>query len=292
MTKPNLTSLKSKSINCKGRLIELNQPKIMGILNITPDSFYDGGKFRAEKAIVAQTQKMLDEGATLIDVGAYSSRPGAKHISEEEECGRILPVIELLVKIFPNILLSVDTFRSNIAKICVEKGACMVNDISGGNADPKMFETVCNLQVPYVMMHMQGMPQNMQNHPKYDNIVVEILKELSKKAFQLRSMGLNDLVFDVGFGFGKTLAHNYELLQNLDLFHQLNGPILTGVSRKSMLYKPLNTTADKALNATSVGHTIALQKGSQILRVHDVAEAMEVITITGMLKNASSLQHH
>ena len=267
------------TINCKGTLIDLSTPKVMGILNSTPDSFFDGGKYKDENSILKQVHKMLDDGATFIDLGAYSSRPGAVHISEAEELQRLLPIVELLVHTFPNILISVDTFRSVVAKKAIEKGACLINDISGGNADAKMFETAVNLQVPYIAMHMQGTPQNMQENPTYKNIVLEIIKEFSEKSFKLKAMGLNDLIIDVGFGFGKTMAHNYELLANLELFQNLDCPILTGISRKSMLYKPLEITPKEALNATTIANTIALQKGSQIIRVHDVKEAMECIKI-------------
>jgi dihydropteroate synthase len=276
------------TLNCKGKLIDLSCPKVMGVLNVTPDSFYDGGKYKDEKSILQQTKKMLSEGATFIDVGAYSSRPGAAHITEEEEMKRILPVVELLQTNFPSILISIDTFRSRIAQKCIENGAAMVNDISGGNADRKMFETVAKLQVPYIAMHMQGTPQNMQNNPTYTNIVQEIIQKFSHTAFTLKSLGLKDLVLDVGFGFGKTIEHNYELLQNLDLFQSLDCPILTGISRKSMLYKPLETTAQGALNATTVAHTIALQKGSQILRVHDVKEAVETVKILELTRGKSA----
>ena len=275
------------TINCQGTLVDLSTPKVMGILNVTPDSFFDGGKYKDVSSICAQVKKMLDEGATFIDIGAYSSRPGAKHISENEEVERIVPIIELLVKEFPGILISVDTFRSAVAKISIEKGAAIINDISGGNADENMFQTVAELQVPYIIMHMQGTPQNMQDNPQYDNITLEILKEFSEKAFQLKKLGLNDFIFDVGFGFGKTLEHNYELLSKLELFQNLDAPILTGVSRKSMFYKPLNTTPNEALNATTVAHTIAVQKGSQILRVHDVKEAMETIKILNLLNHTN-----
>ncbi len=272
------------SINCKGQLIDLSTPKIMGILNCTPDSFYDGGKYKDADTIRHQVQKMLDEGATFIDIGAYSSRPGADHISTEEELERLLPVLALVLKEFPSVLISVDTFRSEVAQKAIAAGACMINDISGGNADSLMFQTVSELQVPYIAMHMQGTPQNMQKNPRYENCTLEILQDFAEKSNQLKLLGVNDIIFDVGFGFGKTLDHNYELLQKLDLFQQLDCPILTGVSRKSMLYKPLNTSAEHALNATTVAHTIALQKGSQILRVHDVKEAMEAITITNLMQ--------
>jgi len=275
------------TINCRGELIDLSSPKIMGILNITPDSFFDGARYNDQASILKQVDKMLNEGATFIDVGAYSSRPGAMHISEEQELNRILPVIHLLVKNFPAIIISIDTFRSKIAEQCIHAGASMINDISGGNADSNMFSTAVKLQVPYIMMHMQGTPQNMQDAPQYTNITQEILFELSKKSAKLKKLGLNDLIVDLGFGFGKTIAHNYELLNNLDFFHQLNCPILTGISRKSMLYKPLNISANKAINATTVAHTIALLKGSKILRVHDVKEAMQAITITALLPSIS-----
>ncbi|MDG1806193.1 dihydropteroate synthase [Flavicella sp.] len=274
------------TINCKGKLIDLDSPKIMGILNITPDSFFDGGKYSDEKSILEQVEKMLSEGATFIDVGAYSSRPGATHISEEEELNRIIPIIKILVAHFPEILLSVDTFRSKVAKECIEAGAAIINDISGGNADPDMFATAVELQVPYIIMHMQGTPQNMQDNPQYNNISEDLILDFSKKTSELKKMGLNDIIIDLGFGFGKTVSHNYELLRNLDLFHALECPILTGISRKSMLYKPLDISAKEALNATTYANTIALQKGSQILRVHDVKEAQEIIALNALLLNS------
>ncbi|MDG2280045.1 MAG: dihydropteroate synthase, partial [Flavicella sp.] len=192
------------TINCKGKLIDLDSPKIMGILNITPDSFFDGGKYSDEKSILEQVEKMLSEGATFIDVGAYSSRPGATHISEEEELNRIIPIIKILVAHFPEILLSVDTFRSKVAKECIEAGAAIINDISGGNADPDMFATAVELQVPYIIMHMQGTPQNMQDNPQYNNISEDLILDFSKKTSELKKMGLNDIIIDLGFGFGKT----------------------------------------------------------------------------------------
>ena len=274
------------TINCKGKLIDLDFPKIMGILNITPDSFFDGGKYNDKKSILEQVEKMLSEGATFIDVGAYSSRPGATHISEEEELNRIVPIIKLLVAHFPEVLLSVDTFRSKVAEKCIEAGAAIINDISGGSADPNMFTTAVELQVPYIIMHMQGTPQNMQDNPQYNNITEDLILDFSKKTSELKKMGLNDIIIDLGFGFGKTVSHNYELLRNLDLFHALECPILTGISRKSMLYKPLDISAKEALNATTYANTIALQKGSQILRVHDVKEAQEIIALNALLLNS------
>ncbi len=270
------------TINCKGKLIDLSSPKVMGILNITPDSFFDGGKYKDEVAILDRVRKMLADGATFIDVGAYSSRPGAKHITVEEELQRIVPVVQLLVKNFPEILISVDTFRSEVAKACIAAEACMINDISGGDLDAAMFGTVATLQVPYIIMHMQGNPQTMQEKPVYENVVRDVYKELSKKVAALNALHVHDVVLDVGFGFGKTEAHNFELLQHLDYFQNMGLPVLTGVSRKSMLYKFLNTTPDEVLNATTVANTIALTKGTQILRVHDVKEAVEAVRIYEM----------
>lgn len=272
------------TINCKGKLIDLSSPKVMGILNITPDSFFDGGRYKNESDIISQTEKMLSEGATFIDVGAYSSRPGAKHISEAEELQRILPVIELLVKKFPEIIISVDTFRSKVAKQTVDVGAAIINDISGGKMDSKMFETIAELQVPYIIMHMQGTPQNMQENPQYKNVTTEVIKFFAEQLFKLRQLKVNDVIVDPGFGFGKTIEHNYELLKNLSLLKNLDTPVLAGISRKSMLYKTLDITAKEALNATTSANTIALLNGANILRVHDVKEAMEAIKIVNQLK--------
>ncbi len=268
-----------KTINCKGNLIDLNKPKVMGILNLTPDSFYDGGKYSSERLILLQVEKMIVEGATFIDIGAYSSRPGAKDLSENEELERITQILELILKNFPDIFISIDTFRSQVAKTCVEIGACMINDISGGNLDTNMFETIAKLQVPYILMHMPGTPQTMQKLTDHEDIVKDIIYYFSKKINQLNILGVNDIILDVGFGFGKTLDQNYELLQKLKLFKSFDLPLLTGISRKSMIYKLLNITADEALNATSVTNTIALLNGSNILRVHDVKEAVETIKI-------------
>ena len=273
------------SINCKGQLIDLSQPKIMGILNVTPDSFYDGGRLKSDTDIIKKVGKMLEEGATFIDVGGYSSRPNAKHINESEEEKRVLPVIELLVQEFPDILISVDTFRSEVAKHAITSGASMVNDISGGSIDNKMFETVAKLKVPYILMHMQGTPQNMQQNPVYKDVVHNLIFYFSKKIAQLCTLGMSDIILDVGFGFGKTLEHNYQLLKYLNLFKNLEVPILTGISRKSMLWKLLETSPEMALNATTVANTLALMKGTHILRVHDVKEAMEAVKITSFLKS-------
>lgn len=267
------------TINCNGTLIDLSHPKVMGILNITPDSFYDGGKYKNEKDILLQVEKMLNDGATFIDVGAYSSRPGAKHISEDEELQRIVPVIELLTKNFTDIFISVDTFRSNVAKETINAGACIINDISGGKMDAQMFTTVAELQVPYILMHMQGTPQNMQKDPQYNDVTHELISFFAEQIFKLKQLKLNDVIIDVGFGFGKTVAHNFELLKNLSLFKNLDAPILAGISRKSMLYKTLDITAQEALNATTSANTIALLNGANILRVHDVKEAVETVKI-------------
>lgn len=273
------------TINCKGNLIDFSSPKVMGILNITPDSFYDGGKYKNESDILQQVEKMLSEGASFIDVGAYSSRPGAAHISEEEELQRIVPVIELLIKYFPDILISVDTFRSKIAVATIDIGAAIINDISGGKMDENMFTTIGKLKVPYIVMHMLGTPQTMQQNPTYKNIITEIISFFAEQLFALRALQVNDIIIDVGFGFGKNIDHNFEILQNLALFKNLDVPVLTGVSRKSMLYKTLEITPKEALNATTVANTIALLNGTNILRVHDVKEAMEAITIVEKLNS-------
>ncbi|RCS26490.1 dihydropteroate synthase [Polaribacter sp. WD7] len=271
------------TINCNGKLIDLATPKVMGILNITPDSFFDGGKYKNEADILFQTEKMLTEGATFIDVGAYSSRPGAKHITEQEELKRILPVVNLLVKNFPQIIISVDTFRSKVALETITSGAAIVNDISGGNMDANMFKTVANLQVPYIVMHMLGTPQNMQKNPIYNNVTKEIISFFAAQISKLHQLKLNDVIIDVGFGFGKTINHNFEILKNLSLFKNLDAPILAGISRKSMLYKTLDISAKEALNATTSANTIALLNGANILRVHDVKEALQAVKIVNQI---------
>ena len=271
------------TINCKGQLIDLSIPRVMGILNLTPDSFYDGGKYKNEKDILFQTEKMLNEGATFIDVGAYSSRPNAEHISEDEELRRIISTVELLSKVFPNILMSIDTFRSRIAKQSVEAGACMVNDISAGKLDHAMIQTIAGLHVPYVMMHMRGTPQTMQNHTAYNHLIKDILFYFSERIATARSNGIEDLIIDPGFGFAKTIVQNFELLKHLDHLKRLDLPILVGVSRKSMIYKSLDKTSAEALNGTTVLNTIALQNGANILRVHDVKEAVECVRLNNLV---------
>lgn len=267
------------TINCKGQLIDLTTPKVMGILNVTPNSFFDGGKYKNDSEILSRVEKMLKDGATFIDIGAYSSKPSAEFVSEEEELQRIIPIIQLILEHFPETLISIDTFRSEVAKACIENGAVIINDISAGILDDKMLETIAKYNVPYIMMHMRGTPQTMQTMTNYDNIVKEILFYFSERIAQARSLGINDLIVDPGFGFAKTLEQNYEVLQKMELFEMLELPLLAGVSRKSMIYKTLNSSADKALNGTTVLNTIALTKGAKILRVHDVKEAMECVTL-------------
>lgn len=255
----------------------------MGILNVTPDSFYDGGLYKNELAIVNQVEKMINTGATFIDVGAYSSKPNAQTVSETEELQRILPIVKLLVKTFPSIILSVDTFRSAIAKQCIAAGAGIINDISAGLLDTNMLQTVANLNVPYIMMHMRGTPQTMQQQTDYDCILKDMLFYFSNRIDQARQLGINDIIIDPGFGFAKTTEQNFEILKHLEHFKITDLPLLAGVSRKSMIYKTLNTTATEALNGTTALNMIALQKGAKILRVHDVKEAMECVTLYNTL---------
>ena len=273
------------TINCKGQLIDLASPKVMGILNVTPNSFFDGGKYKTESVILSQVGKILTDGATFIDVGAYSSKPSAEFVSEKEELNRIVPVVNLILEKFPDCLISIDTFRSEVAKVCLENGAAIINDISAGNLDNKMLETIAKYNVPYIMMHMRGTPQTMQTMTNYDNIIKEMLFYFSQRIAEARSLGINDLIIDPGFGFAKTLEQNYEVLQKLELFEMLELRLLAGFSRKSMIYKTLHSTAEEALNGTSVLNTIALTKGAKILRVHDVKEAMECVTLFNKLNN-------
>ncbi len=272
------------TINCKGSLIDLSTPKVMGILNVTPDSFYDGGKYKNEKEILIQTEKMLNEGATFIDVGAYSSRPGADHISEEEEKERILPIVEILLGKFPEILVSIDTFRSEIAKSCIDMGAALINDISAGNLDKNMLLTVGKLKVPYIMMHMKGSPQTMKSKDHYKDLIKEINLYFSEKVADARQKGINDIIIDPGFGFAKNTAQNFEILKNLNLLQIHNLPLLIGLSRKSMIYKTLKIDADEALNGTTSLNTVALINGASILRVHDVKEAIECVTLVNEMR--------
>jgi dihydropteroate synthase len=273
------------TINCKGQLIDLASPKVMGILNVTPNSFYDGGKFADEKALLNQVEKMLNEGATFIDIGGYSSKPNADFVSEEEELQRVIPIITTVTQKFPETLISIDTFRSKVAKESIENGAAIINDISAGNLDENMMKTVAELQVPYIMMHMKGTPQTMQSLTQYENIVKEMIFYFSEKVAQARSFGINDLILDPGFGFAKTLEQNFEVLNKLELFQMLELPILAGISRKSMIYKTLETDAQNSLNGTTSLNTISLMKGAKILRVHDVKEAVECVKLYNLLKS-------
>jgi dihydropteroate synthase len=269
----------NKTLNAGGKLIDLAQPKVMGILNLTPDSFYDGKKFNDEKAILTQVEKMLGEGADFIDVGGYSTRPGAEEISVDEELRRVLPAIKSILKNFPEAIISIDTFRSQVAKEAMEVGAVMVNDVSGGGLDEKMFSTVASLQVPYILMHMRGNPQTMTQQTNYDNLIKEVIDYFHSKIFQLQNLGVKDIVIDPGFGFAKTAEQNFEILNKLDQLQILGKPILVGISRKSMIWKTLKTNAQEALNGTTALNTIALLKGASILRVHDVREAKETILL-------------
>lgn len=255
----------------------------MGILNITPDSFYDGGKYKDEESILTQVEKMLVAGATFLDLGAYSSRPGADNVSVDEELGRILPIITLLLREFPKILLSIDTFRSQVAQQCIEAGAAMINDISAGQLDSRMLAVIAEFKVPYIMMHMRGTPKTMQQQTDYENLVQEVLYYFSERMSAARALGVHDIIVDPGFGFAKTVDQNYDLLKKLELFQLLNVPLLAGLSRKSMIYKVLETTPQNALNGTTALHMVALDKGASILRVHDVKEAMECIALSERL---------
>ena len=257
----------------------------MGILNVTEDSFFDGGQYINEEQIIARCKKMLDEGASIIDIGAQSSRPGASLILADDELLKLLPIIKLLKTEIPKIIVSIDTFWAKTANECIRAGAHIINDISAGEMDENMFDTIAKLQVPYIIMHINGTPQNMQNNPTYNNVVAEVISYFDKKIALLKAKGVEQIIIDPGFGFGKTLVHNYQLLNALDQFNQFELPILIGTSRKSMIYKLLDTSPQEALNGTSVTNTMALQKGASILRVHDVKEAMECIKITTFAKN-------
>lgn len=271
-------------INCKGKLIDLKNPCVMGILNITTDSFYDGGKnFSIENAL-SQTEKMLRDGATFIDIGGVSTRPGSEPVSESEELNRVVPIIEKLVQVFPEILISVDTYRAEVAKQSIQAGASIINDISAGLFDEKLFETVAQLKVPYILMHIQGTPKDMQDNPHYENITIEVNQFLSEKINKLQQLGINDIILDPGFGFGKTTEHNYTLLKEMENIGFGQFPLLVGVSRKTMIRNVLNVSAENALNGTSIINFYALQKGANILRVHDVKEAMEAIKLFEILK--------
>ncbi|MGJ8685223.1 MAG: dihydropteroate synthase [Nonlabens sp.] len=267
------------TINCSGRLIDFSTPRVMGIVNVTPDSFYDGGNLKTDTDLLHQVSKMLEDGATFIDIGGYSSRPDGTDISVEEELNRVIPIIDLLVKEFDELNLSIDSFRESVINQALEHGANIVNDISAGMLDKKMLETVAHHQVPYIMMHMRGTPQTMKSLTDYDHLLNDVNYYFSERIAAARAAGINDIIIDPGYGFAKTTEQNYELLRHQDLLLAHKVPVLAGVSRKSMIYKTLNTTAAQALNGTSALHMVCLQNGASILRVHDVKEAMEVITL-------------
>jgi dihydropteroate synthase len=267
------------SIRLKGLLMDFSTPKVMGIVNLTPDSFFQHSRIKEEAAVLRYVEKMLKDGADLIDVGAFSSRPGAELISEEEEKNRLLDIVAVLIREFPDIILSIDTYRSGVAVAAVQRGASIINDISGGLLDPDMPACMADLKVPYVLMHMLGTPENMQKSPAYKNVSTDVFFFLSKQIAKFRSAGVNDIIVDVGFGFGKTLENNYQLLRELSFFHQLECPLLVGMSRKGMIQQAIHVSAAKALNGTTAAHTLALLNGANILRVHDVKEAKEVIEI-------------
>ncbi len=273
------THFEKKTLNVGGRLVDFATPKVMGILNITPDSFFEGSRIDSIQQALKTVENMFEEGADFIDVGAYSSRPGAVDVSENEEISRLLPIVEAIIKEFPQALISVDTFRSKVAEAAVLEGASIINDISAGDLDVNMIETVARLKVPYIVMHMKGTPQTMKGLAQYDNIVTDVMKYLLNKIEQLKKAGIVDYILDPGFGFAKTIDHNYELLNQFELFKSLGAPVLAGLSRKSMIWKVLGIENKDALNGTTVLNTIALMKGADILRVHDVKPAVEAVTL-------------
>ncbi|HZW77995.1 MAG TPA: dihydropteroate synthase [Flavobacteriaceae bacterium] len=272
------------TLNCLGTLVDLSTPKVMGIVNVTPDSFYDGGKSFSSENILRQTGRMLDEGATFIDIGGYSSRPGATDIAVSEETERVLRAIELILHHFPETIISIDTFRSEVARAAIHAGAAVINDISGGDLDARMMETVAELNVPFIMMHMRGNPKTMTRLTDYQNVTIDVIRNLSDKVRKAHAVGINDVVIDPGFGFAKTAAQSFELMRNLELFRCFEVPLLTGISRKSFIYKTLEISPNDALNGTTCMNTVALIKGSSILRVHDVKEAVQCIKLLENLK--------
>ena len=274
------------TINCKGKIVVLDKPLVMGIINATPDSFFEGHLSKTPNELLALVKKMIDEGVDIIDIGGQSTKPGSERITADEELKRVLPVIKLIHQHFPDTIISIDTYSGNVAIGAVEAGASVVNDISGGDMDDAMLQTVAALKVPYVCMHMQGNPASMQKEPYYTDVVKEILDFFAAKIEQCKKAGIVDIIIDPGFGFGKTIEHNFYLLKNLQVFSILNVPVLAGISRKSTIYKTLHTTADKALNGTTVLNTMALMNGASILRVHDVKEAVEAVTLFMEYKKA------
>lgn len=274
------------TLNCGGRLLDLSRPVLMGILNVTPDSFYDGGRYQGIDQVLSRAEQLLTEGATILDVGGMSSRPGADVIGEAEERQRVIPALEALVKAFPDAIFSVDTVRSGVARAAVQAGATVINDISAGSLDRDMYVTVAELGVPYILMHMRGRPETMQDQPHYDNVALEVLDFFIREVGKLRELDVKDIVLDPGFGFGKTLGHNYQLLQQLHTLQIMGLPILAGLSRKSMIYKLLGTSPAEALNGTTALHLVALQQGAKILRVHDAKEAKEVVLLWEQLNQS------
>lgn len=284
-----MTSNDLQTINVNGQLLELDRPQVMGILNVTPDSFYAESRKQTEADILARAHRILEEGAAIIDLGAYSSRPGAGNVSSDEEMQRLRTALELINHHYPDAVLSVDTFRADVAKMCVEEyGVAIINDISAGQMDKQMFSTIARLGVPYIIMHMQGTPQEMQKNPHYDNLLKEVFYYFSEKIQKLRDLGAKDIILDPGFGFGKTLEHNYQLMSHLEEFRIFGLPLLVGISRKSMIYKLLDSSPEEALNGTTVLHTIALQKGAKLLRVHDVKAATEAIAIVQKMNSCNA----
>lgn len=279
--------MQSFQFNIQGNLLSFDKPSIMAILNLTPDSFYDGAKLKTDKDLLNRVEIHLNNGATFLDIGGYSTRPKADYVGIDEELKRVIPAIELIKKNFNDAIISIDTFRAQVANEAIQAGAHIINDISAGDDDPLMFATVAKLQVPYIIMHKQGTPSTMQNKPQYNNVVVDVCKYLADKVYTLNGLGVNDIIVDPGFGFGKTVEHNYQLLAHLDHFKELDCPLLIGVSRKSMIHKLLKTSPMDALNGTTALHTLALLKGAQILRVHDVKEANECITIYEAYQNGN-----
>ncbi|WP_254560843.1 dihydropteroate synthase [Dyadobacter diqingensis] len=274
-----MAQVSKKTIKIQGRLLDLSMPRVMGILNITPDSFYSESRMKSMEAVIEKAGKMQEDGAVLIDIGGYSTRPGAKEVGESEETDRVVPVIEQLNKYFPELIISVDTFRSEVARQSVLNGAHIINDVAGGLLDDRMFDVVAELGVPYILMHMRGTPQTMNTLTDYDFLVPRILQELQEKLIVLRQKGVSDVIIDPGFGFAKTTAQNFALMKDLSEFHELGCPLLVGISRKGMIYNTLNITAQDALNGTTVLNTISLQHGASILRVHDVKPAVEAVKL-------------
>lgn len=283
MTDKNTVFQQKYTLNVQGRLVDLSTPKVMGILNLTPDSFYDGGRNNSLTSALKKTEELLKDGADFIDIGAYSSRPMAENISASEELDRLIPVLKELVKEFPEAMISIDTFRASVANAAVQEGAHIINDIGGGELDKEMFSTIGRLKVPYILMHMKGTPQTMLENIHYDDVFLEVFGYLADRVQELLALGVKDIILDPGFGFAKNAQHNYELLSRLDQFRLLTHPILAGVSRKGMIYRTLGITAEESLNGTTVANTIALMKGASILRVHDVKAAVEAVKIVGQL---------